>query len=150
MIVFRISKRKYASDISGKGSSLFPGRWNKKGTPVLYTGINKEIALLENIANTPPMISPGLDILTIEIPDDSITRLEISDLPKNWAQFPPPTVLSEIGQKWVNEGKTVALEVPSSIIHSSRNIILNCMHPRYREVKILEQKKFFFDSRLIK
>lgn len=150
MIVYRITKSKHASDISGTGAALYPGRWNKKGTPVLYTGKTKEIALLENIVHVPPMISPKLDILTIEIPDNTITKLSIEDLPENWAHFPAPTILSEIGQKWVDEGKTLALQVPSSIIHSSYNIILNCKHPRYSKVKIVEQKKFFFDSRLIK
>jgi RES domain-containing protein len=150
MKVYRIANRKHASDISGKGAALYPGRWNKKGTPVLYTGESKDIALLETIVHIPPMISPELDVLTIKIPDNSITELKISDLPKNWAQFPAPTILSEIGQKWVDEGKTIALKVPSGIIHSSNNIILNCNHPRYIEVKILQQKKFYFDARLVK
>lgn len=150
MLVYRITKSKRASDISGTGSAQYPGRWNKKGTPVLYTGKNKEIALLENIAHIPPMMTPQLDILTLEIPDDSITELAIEDLPENWHQFPAPTILSEIGQEWIDIGKTVALKVPSSIIHSSHNIILNCNHKNYKKVKILDQRKFYFDSRLRK
>ena len=150
MIVYRITKSKHASDISGTGSALYPGRWNRKGTPVLYTGESKEIALLENIVNTPPMMTPQLDILTIEVPDHSITILESKDLPGNWAQFPAPTILSEIGQKWVDEAKTVALKVPSCIIHSSYNIILNCSHQDYAQVTILDQRKFHFDPRLKK
>ena len=150
MIVFRITKSKRASDISGNGAALYPGRWNKKGTPVLYTGESKEIALLENIVHIPPMITPDLDILVIEIPDDSIFQLTIADLPSNWHQFPAPTILSEIGQKWIDKGKDLALKVPSSIIHSANNIILNCNHKDYKAVKILSQKKFYFDSRLRK
>lgn len=150
LIVYRITKSKRASDISGTGAALFPGRWNKKGTPVLYAGSSKEIALLENIVHIPPMINPKLDVLQIEIPDDSITELEIKDLPSNWHQFPAPTVLSEIGQKWIEVGKTMALKVPSSIIHSSYNFILNCSHADYKLVKILSQKEFRFDSRLRK
>ena len=150
MIVFRITKSKNASDISGIGASLYPGRWNRKGTPVLYTGESKEIALLENIVHLPPMMSPKLDLLSIEIPDDSIFELRISDLPSNWHQFPAPTILSEIGQKWVDEGKSLALKVPSSIIHSAHNIILNCNHKDYKLVKILSRSRFCFDSRLRK
>ncbi len=150
MIVYRITKRTHSPDISGTGAALFPGRWNKKGTPVLYTGTTQEIALLENIVHLPPMISPDLDILTLKIPDDSISILEIKDLPKNWSQFPAPTILSEMGQVWVEEGKTVGLQFPSSIIHSSQNVILNCKHPRYGEVVVLEKERFYFDSRLVK
>ncbi len=151
MIVYRITKSKRATDISGTGAALNPGRWNMKGTPVLYTGESKEIALLENIVNIPSMLTPELDILTIEIPDDSITKLEIVDLPANWLQFSAPTILSEIGQKWVDEGKYLGLMVPSCVIHSSFNIILNCSHKYYhRQTKIIEQKAFYFDSRLRK
>lgn len=78
-------------------SSIYPGRWNIKGTPVLYTGQNKEIALLENIVHIPPMMIPQLDILTIEVPDESISQLDIKDLPVNWHQFPAPAILSELG-----------------------------------------------------
>ena len=151
MIVYRITKSKRASDISGTGAALNPGRWNMKGTPVLYTGESKEIALLENIVHIPLMLTPELDILTIEIPDDAITKLEIKDLPPNWLQFPAPTILSEIGQKWVDEDQYLGLMVPSYIIHTSFNIILNCSHKDYyRQTKIIDQKAFYFDSRLRK
>ncbi|HWY37674.1 MAG TPA: RES family NAD+ phosphorylase [Bacteroidia bacterium] len=150
MIVFRIAKRTHAADITGTGAALYPGRWNKKGTPVLYTGETKEIALLETVVHTPPMMVPDLDVLTIEIPGDSVTELSIHDLPPNWFQYPAPTVLSEIGQRWVLENKTVALKVPSCIIHTSHNFILNCKHKDYRKVIVLEHGGFYFDPRLTK
>lgn len=150
MIVYRIANSKHASDLSGTGAALYPGRWNKIGSAVLYTGISMEIALLENIVHNPPLFYPQLDILTLRIPDDSISEFRTNDLPKNWFRFPAPTILSEMGQDWIEGGETVALKVPSSIIRSSSNIILNCRHPRYGEVEKLEHKKFDFDPRLIK
>ena len=150
MLVYRITGKKYASDLSGYGAALFGGRWNKKGTPVLYTGENKEIALLETIVHTPPMFIPALDILTIEIPDDSITHMEITDLPKNWAVYPAPIILSEIGEKWIRKGKTIALKVPSCIVYSSHNYILNCSHPEYLRVSLIDQSNFRFDLRFKK
>lgn len=151
MIVYRIVKSKRASGISGTGAALYPGRWNIKGTPVLYTSATKAVALLEIIVHTPQMLVPRLDILTIEIPDDSIEQLEIADLPKNWSQFPAPTILSEIGQTWVEQGASIALMVPSCIIHTSYNLILNCSHTEYsHKVRIVDQRSFHFDSRLRK
>ena len=148
MIVYRITNRKRALDIHGTGAALYPGRWNKKGTPVLYTGATKEIALLENIVHVPPLIVPDLDILTIEIPDDSITELKVSDLPLNWSRYPAPIILAEIGNSWILKGETIALRVPSSIIHTSVNYILNCNHKDYKKVKVLEHSHFSFDPRL--
>jgi len=150
MFVYRITGKKYAGDLTGIGAAFYGGRWNKKGSPVLYTGESSEIALLETIVHTPPMLIPKLDIVIIEIPDDSVTEIGINQLPKNWKSYPPPTVLSEIGERWINEGSTIALKVPSCIIQSAYNYILNCRHPQYSKVKLLERRKFEFDSRLKK
>ena len=86
---------------------MFGGRWNKKGSPVLYTGENKEIALLETLVHTPSLLIPELDILTLDIPDNSITAIEITDLPKNWAVYPAPVILSEIGERWIKESRFI-------------------------------------------
>lgn len=150
MLVFRITGKKYAGDLSGAGAAAYGGRWNKKGSPVLYTGENREIALLETIVHTPPMLIPQLDILILEIPDDSITEITSDQLPKNWNAYPAPTILSEMGERWILKNSTLALKVPSCIIHSSHNYVLNCKHPDYLKVKLIERSDFKFDSRLKK
>lgn len=127
------NKRKFSGDLSGKGAALFPGRWNKFGSAVLYTGETKEIALLEIIVNATSMILNDLDILTINIPDNSISELKISDLPKNWSEYPAPTILSDFGQEWILQGQTIALKVPSCIIETSHNFILNCNHKDFKK-----------------
>lgn len=150
MIVYRIAGKKYSDDLTGTGAAMYGGRWNKKGTPVLYTGESKEIALLETIVHTPPMIIPKLDIVTLDIPDESITSIEIDMLPSNWKSYPAPSILSEIGEQWVNDAKTIALKLPSCIIHSAYILILNCKHIDFGRVKLVGKQDFIFDSRLIK
>lgn len=150
MIVYRITGKKHAGDISGTGAAMYGGRWNKKGSPVLYTGESKDIALLETIVHTPPAIIPSLDILTIEIPDDSIEDIQIAHLPDNWTNYPAPAILAEIAENWIDSNKSIALKVPSCIIHSSSNYILNCRHPDYSKIKILDRRGFHFDFRLSK
>ncbi len=148
MKVYRICSRKNSKDISGIGAALYGGRWNKKGVPVLYTGASKEIALLETMVHTPPLLIPKLDLLTIEIPDNSISEVTIDDLPENWTSYPAPALLAEIAHKWIVEGKSIALKVPSCIIHSSHNYILNCGHSEYSSVVIESIEPFYFDTRL--
>jgi len=150
MIVYRITGKKHSDDLSGTGAAMYGGRWNKKSTPVLYTGESKEIALLETIVHTLPMIFPELDIITLEIPDDSITTIGIEDLPANWTLYPAPTILAEIGKNWVNHTNTIALKVPSCIIHSAHNLILNCRHKEFSRIKLIDKRNFKFDSRLKK
>ncbi|MGV3505393.1 MAG: RES family NAD+ phosphorylase [Adhaeribacter sp.] len=150
MLVYRITSKKHSRDLSGTGAALFGGRWNKKGTPVLYTGESPEIALLETIVHTPPMLVPATDILTLEIPDHSITQLSVAKLPKNWTAYPAPSILSEIAEAWVQKGETIALQVPSCIISSASNYILNCRHPEFHLVKPVGLEDFRFDERLRK
>ena len=149
MIVFRIVRKKYDADISGTGAALHGGRWNKKGAAVLYTGESREIALLETIVHTPPMLVPDFDILTMEFPDDSITEMNSDALPGNWSDYPAPVILSEIAEHWIQESKTIALQVPSCVIHSASLYILNCRHPKYHLVEVLDQQAFHVDARLI-
>jgi len=150
VIVYRITGTKHAADLSGTGAALYGGRWNKKGVPVLYTGESKEIALLETLAHTPPYLIPELDVVSLQIPD-SIFELSVKELPKNWKDYPAPSVLSEIGDNWQKEGEYLALKVPSCIIPSAYNYVLNCQHPDYRKhVKIKNQKRFELDSRLLR
>ena len=148
MLVYRIVKTIYATDLSGMGAAMYGGRWNKKGNPVIYTGESKEIALLETLVHLPATFIPDLSIVSIKIPSNSILEIKAKDLPANWFDYPSPTILSEIGQQLINENKTVALKVPSCIIHSANNYILNCNHPDFKKVKITEVKKFYFDTRL--
>lgn len=149
MPVYRITDKKYAKDTSGTGAAITGGRWNNKGTPVLYTGESREIALLETIVHTPPMFVPDLDIITLQIPDNSITTVVAKDLPSNWIDYPAPSILAEIAEQWILRGKTLALCVPSCVIHSANNYILNCAHPDYRKkVKVVDHSDFHFDSRL--
>lgn len=148
MIVYRITKRKYSNDLTGIGAAMYGGRWNKKGSPVLYTGASKEIVLLETIVNTPSLLVPELDMHTIEIPSDSITEIKTNQLPENWSDYPAPTILSEIAEEWVEEGKTIALKVPSCIIESASIYILNCHHIHFSRIKFIKRENFHFDPRL--
>jgi len=99
MDIFRIANKKYADDISGKGASLNGGRWNKNGTPVLYCGGSIEIALLETVVHLPANFAPNLMLLTLQIPDDSIQNIAISELPENWFKHPAPEMLPRLTKK---------------------------------------------------
>ncbi len=151
MILYRLAKRQYSKDLSGAGSAIYGGRWNKKGQSVLYTGESPEIILLELLVHTPPMLVPDLDLVSIQIPNNSIQELGIDKLPKNWSAYPAPRILTEIGSEWYNQKESIALKVPSSIINTAWNYILNCRHPDYsKKVKLIDIQKFNFDPRLKK
>ena len=148
MRIFRLSRHAYAEDLSGIGAALNPGRWNKAGTPVLYCSERPETALLETLVNLPPMMIPDLVLLTIEIPDESYQELTPAALPQNWFHYPAPTALSLIGKAWIDQQVYLALKVPSAVVHTAGNFLLNVRHPRISEVKVIDRSPFYFDRRL--
>jgi len=150
MLVYRITGSKYAHDLSGMGAALFGGRWNKKGIPVLYTSESQALSLLETVVNAPPMLVLLMELLIFRIPEDSIVEIKEEALPHNWFKYPAPRILAEMGSKWAIQESTIALKVPSSIIPSSFNYLLNCQHPRFSEVELLSREIFHFDPRLRK
>ncbi|MCB0278290.1 MAG: RES family NAD+ phosphorylase [Calditrichaeota bacterium] len=148
MHLYRICSSRYATDLSGSGAALYGGRWNKKGQFVLYCGESKEIALLETIVHVPPQIAPDLSLITLEIPDQSCLEMGIEQLPANWRNYPAPIVLAELGAEWYRDGQYLALKVPSCIIDTAWNYILNCSHPDFTQVQIISTELFPYDQRL--
>ncbi|MBK8348315.1 MAG: RES family NAD+ phosphorylase [Saprospiraceae bacterium] len=47
MEVYRITREKYAADLTGEGARLYGGRWNRPGVAALYTSEARSLAILE-------------------------------------------------------------------------------------------------------
>lgn len=70
MNIYRITKSKYTSDMSGTGSRISGGRWNSRGNPVIYTTSTSALAMLEALANFKSTRAP-LNLVLVEyfVPD---------------------------------------------------------------------------------
>jgi RES domain-containing protein len=150
MFVYRIAKKKYIEDLTGIGARLYGGRWNRKGTGLIYTSESRALALVEFLVNVPfSMLPSKLYIATVEI-EDQIRPIEIplGELPKNWRKFPAPEELAEIGSKWAVSNKSLALRVPSAVVPHEFNILLNPSHPDIRHVAITTVEGLEMDKRL--
>lgn len=150
MRVFRLAKTQYINDLSGMGPRLYGGRWNQKGTGLLYTSESRSLAALEFLVHLPMSIAPrDLSIIFFDIPE-TITLQEIpeSSLPKNWREYPPPEVLATMGTKWVHSGESLLLRVPSAVIRQEFNILINPGHQDFGLLKASPPAAFTFDERL--
>lgn len=152
MFVYRIAKEQYANDLSGEGARLNGGRWNNKGYSMIYTAENRSLATVEYLVHMPMSIVPGnIYITKIFIPDNiKIEVIEEKILPKNWATYPAPQALAELGSKWIKENKYLALKVPSVIVKGEWNILLTPNHQLFNKIKITEAEEYNFDDRLIR
>jgi RES domain-containing protein len=148
MLVYRLCKKQYASDLSGSGARKYGGRWNYPGTSLLYTSEAASLAALELLVHlriedaSMPFIITTLDV------GNSIKVVEENDLPKDWQSADGSIYLMNLTDIWIEEQQSVALKVPSVILPIENNILLNPEHPKFSNVKIVSQQDFSFDKRL--
>ncbi|XLS29708.1 RES family NAD+ phosphorylase [Flavobacteriaceae bacterium M23B6Z8] len=150
MIVYRIDRLKRKHDLlSGIGAEKVGGRWNKIGTKAVYTSQNISLAYLEVVMHLD--ITEDLPddriIAHIEIPDD-LSVLEEKKLPSNWNSFPYNSKTQEIFTRFCKEQKAAVLKVPSAIVRSEANYIINPLHPEANRIHVIKTERFVFDNRL--
>ena len=151
MIVYRVSRCVYINDLSGMGTRLFGGRWSSKGLPGLYVASSRALAVLEVLVHLQPLMIPiDYCLAEIEVPDGSLEILDLSKLPAKWAKVSPPHELRGIGDDFLNTQKHLMLRLPSVVVPSEYNFLLNPEHPAMKKVHIIKQEPFSFDERLLK
>ena len=148
---WRIVKHKYSVEkaFDGEGARLYGGRWNSRGTAVVYTAESQSLAVLEMLVHL-----ESADLLLnyifypVTIPNYLISDLAEADLPRNWQFNPSPPGLRKIGNAWVGSVASAVLRVPSSLVPAEYNYLLNPKHREFRELKIGSAVGYRLDPRL--
>lgn len=150
MRVYRLCRVAHR-ELDGEGARLYGGRWNTPGRPVVYTSTSLALAALEYLVHVDPADVPAdIVALTIHVPDDAATdRVVATDLPAGWEQLAEPPACRDAGDAWLEAGRTLALRVPSAPVPEEENVLLNVRHPAMARVRVVAERAFFFDPRLI-
>ena len=117
---------------------------------MVYTAWSRSLSCLENRVHLPFQVK-DFALSTIEIPNVlKIVELEIGSLSKNWDLSGPPgyAICQRYGDKWIEEGVSAILKVPSAIIYGEFNYLINSGHKDSDKIKITTIRPFSFDSRL--
>ena len=148
MIVWRLARLAYAK-LDGEGARLAGGRWNSRGRAAVYTSSRLSLAALELLVHTDvPLVPPDLVAFEIDVPDDlDIESVEVAELPRDWRQPGDPGCRA-IGDRWLAEGRTAVLRVPSAVVPEEWNYIINPGHRAAKTIDVVRRRKFAFDSRL--
>jgi RES domain-containing protein len=152
MKVFRIVKTKTrGNDLSGTGSFQVGGRWNSKGTYMLYTSENSSLALLENMVHYDrSLLPPRLYIMELEMDPSPVYTVKDAEYPANWLQ-PGLIRNQQLGDKWMREQKFLAIKIKSAVNVLEYNYLLNPRFPDYGKlVKVKSLTEIKIDERLIK
>jgi RES domain-containing protein len=147
---WRLTRRPWA-DLSGEGARLNGGRWNSPGRPVVYLSEEAALPPLEVLVHLdlPPDLLP---------PDYVLMRVDLSPLvwaaPDGWIESGPAEVLDERdsrgwGDRWIAEGRSPVLRVPSILVAESANLVVNVRHPLAASIPEPTRRDFAFDPRLL-
>jgi len=151
--IWRIDKKRHsASSFSGEGAALYGGRWNPQGVRVVYASQTLALAALEKFVHLEG-VAGGISFVSfkIDVPESvKIKHLELTHLPKNWRNVPAPASTREIGLNWAQKNESAILRVPSTIIPSEYDYLINPLHGDSKSLKISKPSPFSFDPRLWK
>lgn len=149
---WRIVKAAYAaSAFDGEGARITGGRWNSAGRRMTYTADSIPLAALEllvHLQNT-ALIAEYV-VVPCHFPRRLITTIDPAALPARWQASPAPAALRRLGDAWLTRRTTPVLSVPSAVIDSERNYLLNPEHPDLGSIIIEAPRAFNFDPRLVR
>jgi RES domain-containing protein len=149
---WRIVRVRHATTaFSGEGAAKNGGRWNSRGVRVVYVSGNKSLAALETLVHLNPPIPFHYVIIRATFDDTMVKNVAVKALPPNWRKQPPPSSTKAVGDEWVKKAGSPILALPSVIIPSETNYLLNPAHPNFKKISIgrPEVFVFVFDSRLL-
>ncbi|HEY6490999.1 MAG: RES family NAD+ phosphorylase [Terracidiphilus sp.] len=152
MRIWRICRARYAGEaFTGVGARRFGGRWNTPGVPMVYASTSLALAAIELFVHLEPNLQPDdLVAIAATLPaGEPARKLEPEALPAQWWRddFGP---LRAIGDAWIREKTSLALEVPSAALRLEWNVLVNPAHPGIGTLAIEEPQPFHFDARMFR
>jgi RES domain-containing protein len=73
--------------------------------------------------------------MDITLPDDQeIKTIDIASLPSDWHEEALIPRTAAMGTLWGTSRSTAVLRVPSAVMRSENNYVLNPLHPRFRDI----------------
>jgi len=148
---WRIVKERYAQHaFSGEGSRLYGTRWTSPGVRVTLVSETCSLATLEILVHLgQPQILHSYVALRVEFDEELVSHLDGNLLPSDWRTFPSPPELRAIGDDWARSRASAILRVPSAVVETEFNYILNPDHPEIDRVSCGPPEPFAVDSRLL-
>ena len=135
MKVYRITRKKYAEELSGVGASLSTiNRWNNKGTEIVYTAESEALARAELAGHINLGLLPDPVLIEIDVEADNFYEPE---LPPNWEVTPPGSPSKSIGDEFIAHGKHLVMKVPSKYDHQQYNYLINPNHIDFKTKVII-------------
>ncbi len=151
LTVWRLLTARFAeSAFSGDGARLYGGRWNRKGVPMVYSAGSQSLAMLEMLVQDEPPRARYVMVPATLPTNLRIERVTPDRLPADWRDLALREQLQAIGTDWARRRSSAVLSVPSVVIPTESNYLLNPLHPAFARIEIGKPEEFVTDLRLIR
>lgn len=133
---YRLVKKKWLEiAFDGEGARLYGGRWSSRGQAGVYLAGSESLAILEVMVHLNDYRQlQHYALLKVCLPEALILSLPLEQLPEDWRDEPAPVSTAEIGDDWLQGGKSLALAVPSVVVPRELNYLLNPHHPQFNNI----------------
>ena len=151
--VWRLVKQRHADTaFDGEGARRFGGRWNSRGTPLVYLSASLSLAALELFVHLNAEDARlRLTAIPVTIPNGiAIDEVSTDELPRGWRTEPPSDACKAFGSAWVNTGSAALLKIPSVIVPREFNYLANPRHAAFAQLTARIAEPFGFDDRMWK
>ena len=139
MRCYRVMSENYHK--SPYSSSASAGRWNLKGTRMIYAGSTPTVSLLEYLCIKGTTVARKPWVMVVyDISDENLVgTLDTTSLPHDWNVLPHGKATQDFGKVWLDEKEYPFLKVPSARLDLAfypleYNMLINPAFPDLRDV----------------
>ena len=144
-----VQRQRVGSAMDGEGARLYGGRWNPPGMAAVYLAATRSLAMVEILVHAPrEALSVEWSVIPVGIPEAGIQTVEEKDLPAGWRDLPWSASARQFGKQWLEQGQSLALEIPSAVVPEESVVLINPRHPEFSSLEIAEPERFSFDPGL--
>jgi RES domain-containing protein len=149
IIASRLCRPAHAG-FDGAGGLLREGRWHERGHRVVYAADSEALAALEILVHLSSLGQfPEHVCIKASIPESFVLDIRDFDrLGSDWNRRDPGETRA-IGTRWLLDGSSAVMKVPSMVVPRESNFMLNPAHPRFHEIELSKPFAFEFDIRLL-
>lgn len=148
---YRIVKARYAGNaFDGEGARMQGGRWSSIGTRTVYTAGSLSLAVLEILVHLQQtQILSSYVVFELDFPERLVQNQDHDSLPADWRSSPAPVSTKQIGDTWIKKSSSALLKVPSVIVPSEYNFLINPAHSDFSGISIGDPMPLDVDPRLL-
>ncbi len=140
-----------ADDLSGAGARITGGRWNTRGTPMLYASTSRALACLETVVHLGGGVALPLNryLVRIDIAPALWAARTVFDADQHvgWDALPAGRVSIAWGSAWAAQGGSLLAQVPSVIVPEEHNLLINPAHPQAAQLRVTKLRRWWYDPR---